>query len=449
MKEQLIQLGAEKLAEALINIAQYNEEAALVVERLISTEEENLKRFKTRLTSLKKSDRFISWRESSDFSNKLRDILDDLELANPAPNQGLKLISSFIKTDNEVLNRCDDSDGIIGEIYSSDARNLFITYARACDDKDWIEDLLFEFMHDDGFGVRESILDEGKEYLPKSNLQSLIQKFQRLSEKEENTYRKKSYLRFVEELARQINDPKLFEKTRTGDGESLSSYDCLCIAKVYLENEEPHCALSWANRVTDEPQFFEKMELLLKIHEKLQNHDEVVKIATSLFKRRRSTSTLNQLLSAVGNDKKDALLNEELKEISQEKNFSLSTIDFLIEQRLFEEGAHYIIKHGNSLNGDCYSSLLSIATCLEQTIHLLATSLIYRALLNSILQRAYSKAYPYAAQYLNNLDHLADKISNWQSFENHDQYKENLLINHGRKTSFWPKYKQFSETENE
>lgn len=227
MKEQLIQLGAEKLAEALIYIANYNDEAALVIERLISTEEENFKRFKTRLASLKNSDRFISWRESSDFSNKLRDILDDLELANPTPNQGLKLISSFIKTDNEILNRCDDSSGMIGGIYSTDARDIFIKYARACDEKDWIEELLFEFMHDDGFGVRESILDEAKEYLPKSNLQSLIQKFQRLSEKEENTYRKRSYLRFVEELARQTNNPQLFEKTRMCDGESLSSYDRL------------------------------------------------------------------------------------------------------------------------------------------------------------------------------------------------------------------------------
>lgn len=420
-----------------------------MIERIISTEEENFKRFKTRLASLKKSDRFISWGESSDFSNKLRDMLDDLELANPTPNQGLKLISSFIKTDNEILNRCDDSSGMIGGIYSTDARDIFIKYARACDEKDWIEELLFEFMHDDGFGVRESILDEAKEYLPKSNLQSLIQKFQRLSEKEENTYRKRSYLRFVEELARQTNNPQLFEKTRMCDGESLSSYDCLCIAKVYLENEELHCALSWAGRATDELQIFEKMELLLKIHEKLKNHDEVVKIAKSLFKRRRSSSTLNRYLSAVGNDKKDATLIETLKEISQEKSFSLSTVDFLIEQQLFEESAQYIIKHGNNLNGDFYSSLLPIATSLEHTKHHLATSLIYRALLDSILQRACSKAYPYGAQYLNKLDRYSDEISDWQSFENHDQYKENLLINHGRKTSFWPKYKQFSETENE
>jgi len=45
-REQLIQLGSEPLADALIDLAQYNDEASNLVERLIATPKENISRFK-------------------------------------------------------------------------------------------------------------------------------------------------------------------------------------------------------------------------------------------------------------------------------------------------------------------------------------------------------------------------------------------------------------------
>jgi hypothetical protein len=444
MKEKLIQLGAHKLAEVLIEIGETHADVVDLINRLIATPNENLKRFKTKLTSLKKSDHFISWKETDDFVLKLRDLLDDLQMGRPSPNQGLELIVAFFKTDDAILNRSDDSDGMIGQIYSYDARNLFIEYASSCDEKDWIEGLLYELILDDDFGVRESILEHAKEYLPKSNIQSLIKKFQERSELTDNKYKKGLYLRLVESLARQTNDPKLFEKTRTSDREPLSSRDCLDIAHVYVENEEPQTALSWAERA-DEKQCFGKKELLLKIHTKLKNHDEQMTIAKSLFKKNRSTQSFMQFLSIVGEDKKEVILKEELKEIFKENDFSLSTASFLVDQQLLEEGEKYIIAHESSLNGDFYGFLLSIVKSFEQAKFWLAASLIYRALLNSILDRAYSKAYPYGVRYLKKLDKYSLKISDWQSFDNHSQYKENLLSNHGRKSSFWTQYQKITE----
>lgn len=441
MKEKLIKLGVEKLAESLIDIGKTHSEVRQLIDRLIATPNENLKRFKTKLSSLKKSDRFIDWKETDDFAFKLKDLLDDLEMGNPSPSQGLELITAFIKTDNVILNRCDDSSGMIGQVYSYDARKLFIEYAKSCEKKDWVESIVFDLMLEDDFGVRDSVLDQAKNYLPEPNIRSLITKFQTQSEAEENQYKKRSYLHLVESLALQVNDPQLFEKTRTSDEKPLSSHDCIDIAEAYLKNEDAQTALSWANRASQE-RYSGKKELLLKIHEKLKNYDEQANISKSLFKENRSTKTLNQLLSIIGEDKKAAILEEELKEIFKEANFSLSNAAFLLDQQLFEDGEKYIIQHGSHLDGDFYDSLLPLAKNFEKKMHWLPASLIYRALLNSILDRAYAKAYPYGVRYLRKLDEHASLITKWKSFDDHTQYKESLRKNHGRKFSFWGRYEE-------
>ena len=68
-------------------------------------------------------------------------------------------------------------------------------------------------------------------------------------------------------------------------------------------------------------------------------------------------------------------------------------------------------------------------------------SIIYRALLYSILKRAVSKYYNHGVRYLKKLDSLSDRTTDWQNVQPHASYKEDLLRNHGRKSSFWSKYK--------
>ena len=70
----------------------------------------------------------------------------------------------------------------------------------------------------------------------------------------------------------------------------------------------------------------------------------------------------------------------------------------------------------------------------------LVTSLIYRSLLISILERGYTKAYPHGIRYLKNLDKLATSVTNWKEFNHHEAFKEQISEAHGRKRSFWSKY---------
>ena len=69
--------------------------------------------------------------------------------------------------------------------------------------------------------------------------------------------------------------------------------------------------------------------------------------------------------------------------------------------------------------------MLPLARGLEQG-YPLAASIVYRALLESILDRAQSKAYPHATRYLRRLGKLANKIRAWSPVTPHELYLQAL-----------------------
>jgi hypothetical protein len=61
-KQKMIALGAEALADTLLNLAVHSDEADDLIEQLIATPKENVQRFKNKIFNLKKSRRFVDWR---------------------------------------------------------------------------------------------------------------------------------------------------------------------------------------------------------------------------------------------------------------------------------------------------------------------------------------------------------------------------------------------------
>lgn len=76
----------------------------------------------------------------------------------------------------------------------------------------------------------------------------------------------------------------------------------------------------------------------------------------------------------------------------------------------------------------------------EKEHYPLAASLIYRSLLDSIMERKKTMAYGYGAHYLKKLDALAEGISDWQGVPDHQAFMTEFRAQHGRKYSFWDRY---------
>ena len=440
-RTQLIELGPEQLANILLELCDMYPVVADVVERLLATPDENIKRFKAKLASLKRSRKFISWHESGDFAQQLQQLLIDLEKGVKEPCAGVELVGRFFEADASIFNRCDDSNGVVGDIFSFSAANLFVSFASGCENKHFIADLVIKLNEDDGYGVRDSLFKRAGEYLPEATLRTMIDELWVKAEQATDDYQTGSWHRAIQMLAKQLQDAPLFEKARLGNTTpSVAAW--FDIAKVYVECGEPQIALIKLKQIPESEGFLlnERQQLLLGIFRQLGDAEAQTKIAWQIFNAHHDQTTLAQLLGCIGQDQRDAVINDVLNSIAQAPGFSYNDADFLLAVERIDELELYLLQRIEQLNGDLYFKLLPLAEALEKGGKLLISSLIYRALIDSILARAQSKYYHHGVKYLKKLDQLAPYVTDWQTWPTHNTYLAILQELHKRKSAFWSKY---------
>jgi len=377
-------------------------------------------------------------------AGELYELLGDIEACALDPCSGAKLVVAFFETDVGVLGHCDDSIGLVGDVYRFAARELFLQYAIECDEKKWLADLVLESNREDDYGVRDTLIDCAKSYLPEPEIRSMITRLQEWADEEVDKHARRRWLYRVESLAQQIGDAPLFEKTRKLSWGGTPTAACIDIAQVYYETGDPNTALSWLMRIPvgEEFQADERDELYLRIYGQLGDQERQAEVAWRIFRRMRSRERLDQLISIVGESQRDAIVSDEVVEILAQPTLSYSDAAFLLQIERFDDAETYLLDHADELNGDYYDRLLPMAEVLEATGRPIGATVLYRALLDSILRRAISKIYHHAVRYLKKLDLLATQVSDWGRIDNHSVYFEQLETNHGRKKSFWSRYER-------
>lgn len=440
-KKKLMQLGADSLSDALLDMAKSLDQVDDRVNQMVSTQEENIRAFKKKLSSLKRSTKFIDWRQSSDLADSLSQLLDELQACAPDPCLGVELVTAFYETDDSVFERSDDSNGSIGEVYVYDAKELFVLYASSCEDNEKIASLILRLCQKDDYSVRTSLMDSVGLFLEEPVIRDMVEKLQLIAAEQQEEYEKYHYYSILVSFVRQIKDAPLFEKTRLSiQGETPLAI--IEIAKVYLDCGEVETALSWILKKPEGSLRFndEYTKVLTEIYTKQGDTEGLAALLKKKFRALPSMGTLQELLNIIGDDAKEAFIDEEVEHILHDTMLRLNNLSFLLDCGKYDDAQTYLFARAADLDGILYETLLPLARTFDKQARYLATSLIYRSLLDSILERAYTKSYPYGVRYLHKMDSLAPLIPDWLSFADHAAYKESLLQIHGRKKSFWGQY---------
>jgi len=442
IRNQLIKLGPAVLADTLLELAGYSDEAAELVSRLVATADEKVTRFKDRIAELQNSGDFYDWRHVAAFGRELERLLDDVAESVKDCRAGVELMSLFFESDGVIFESCDDSSGEIGGIFQDSAAGIFAEFAAGCSDKQWIRNRLVKLLSEDGYGVRDSLLDDVGNYLPEEEIRTLIDQFSDRAEKETSTYQRRNWYRNIEQLAEVINDAQLFEAMRIKSLGKPNARACLDIGRVYLQSGDPKTARAWLERI-DEKNFIlesERDQLLRNIYSRLGDTDKLEETAWKQFRRSRSLEGLEELLEVIGRDQRESVILQQGKEILRETKFNSSDAAFLLATDQVDAAEKYLLQHAEQLDGDMYFDLLPLAEAMEEYGRYLVSIVVYRSLLDSILRRGYTRSYHHGVDYLEKLDILSSKINDWHQFPTHEQYKQDLHKTHGRKYSFWEKY---------
>jgi len=439
-----VQLGEEVLANALLELAARSSEADDMVARLIAKPQENIGRYQDKLRALRQMRRFVEWQESDSFAHELASILSDLKAGVTDPRTGVEQVVAFFELDEVIMENCDDSDGVIGDVFTSQARDLFWFYAGQCEDRDWVFDLAVTLSANDNYGVRDTLLDVPED-LPDATVRYFIERLWQLADNTSDSSSGRRWIRDVQVMARRLKDPDLFEKCAWMLEKDLSGPAMFEIAKVYLESGDAESALYWIERIPPKGAHgivWGYDDLLFQIHKQLNNTKEMANIAWKQFHAYRSERSFEALISAIGEEQRKKVIDDEARLIHQSEVFSPTDLAFLLHVERVQDAEDYVLRRVGQLDGSYYGSLVPIAEALESEGRFLASTLIYRSLLDSILQRAQSRAYHHGADYLKKLELMAPKISRWEGHMHHGHYVNGLRVSHGRKYGFWGQFRQ-------
>ncbi len=413
-RNQLIELGADMLADMLLSLCDTSPGADDLVTRVLATPEQNIKRYQDKLTRIKRDRSFYSWRESSTFVGQLHELLSDLEAGAINPCLGVELVGKFFEADAYIFERCDDSNGEVDDVFRYTAADLFVSFASRCENKEKIADLVITLNQKDDYGIRDCLFDRCNEFLLEPTLRTMVQQLWGMIGKGKVGHQPSNWPNAIQLLARQLKDAPLFEKARLDSG-NHSVAAMTDIAKVYLECGEPNVALSRLQAIPENETFMlnERQQLLLGIYHQLGDREAETGMAWQLFQKHRTQKTLTQLLDVIGHEHQQDGIDTEIRIIFQAPRLSYTDADFMLSTMRIDALEGYLFERIDQLDGHLYYSLLPLAEALEEHGRPLISTLIYRALIDSILTRALSKYYHHAVKYLKKIDRLAGTISDW------------------------------------
>lgn len=398
-------------------------------------------RFRAGLAAVKRRRRMFWGRDARELAGELAGLLADLRDAGVEGRLGVDLVAAFMRADRHVFEHCDDSSGYVGDVFRGDARRLFREFAGRCDDTAYLADLVFDLVCDDGYGVRDGLLKDVAQYLPEAVIRRIIVRFHGQAGTSDS-YVGRMALIFVAELARQIGDVDLFERATIERYGAVHPGAALDIAAMHIEHGDPRAGMAWLARIPDDDGYkrSDRDELMFDALGRLGMSAAQIDLAWAMLRRGRGPAALDQLISLIGEENRAAVIDGEATLILAGPGFQFSDLTFLINQGRFDDAETYLRDHVEQVDGWQYEFLTPLATTMRRQGRHFGASLIYRALVESILERATYNAYSHGARYLRFLDQMSASVSDWRGLPDHATWFAAIHAAHARKSSFWARY---------
>ncbi len=441
LKSQLLKVPPEKLIELLFELAGDKEVSWSKIERLVARPKENATRFSKRLRELKSRGGFVSWKYSSHFGAELTDLLKDLDSANPQVDEGFKLICDFYEADKDIFEQCDDSSGNIGDVFRSDALDLYAHFAKSHPDRKYVIAKTLDLVLKDGYGVRDYLISSAYRFLDKNELKQLFDLIVTASVNEKREYARDWKLASI---AKQLGDAPLFEKMHLRGIQNPSGKLLVEVAEVYFNTGDLDKAQEILNSIPTNDSFskYEQEELQKKIFLKQGKSKDLFEIVYKAFVAHPSEYTLRDLKPLVQDGELQKYIDEAKNRILAGTSWDTSSAEFLCHIGCFQELSDYVLKHHDNIDGTRYYSLPDLANHLISNRQILAATVLLRALIEGTVSKAKSKTYHHAVGYLLQLEDLAKNISDWSPITSHDVYFVALKKRPALKKSFWSRYQE-------
>lgn len=448
--DRLVALGAEKLAALILGETEVNAafakraKAALTGAQGVDAVAALIDR---RLAALERARGMVDWRKERAFAADLGAIVDTItgELGRNSPAQAAQRLLRFIDTHVSVFERIDDSNGRIQDVYWRAAGIIpEIVQRLSFDERDWLPDRLLASLTKDTHGLARNISIAAAPLLPALVLGAWDEALRQIEAPDNAVLDVRQAIADARGdvegyLALELRKPA-WRQNPLEAAERLRAAGRLDEALTWVRRERKG-GLAFATRedIADgRIQKFhdlEKIRLEARILDEKQDRKAAQALRWAAFETSLNADLLREYLRRL----EDFIEHEE-----QERAFavvtasphSYSALGFFIEWPRLDLAAKLVLDKRKIWDGRQYDALPDAAAALEHDFPEAAT-VLYRALLDSILDRAKSQAYGHGTRYLARLAALGAYVRDGGVVETHEVYLARIKQKHGRKAGFW------------
>lgn len=449
-KDNLKALGVDRLADLLVELS---EQDAVLTRKLrmaltaTHAKDRLGKEIEKRLRTIQRSRGFLPWDRIKPLATELdalrQSILDDV--ATTDVGQAISAMRLLVELAPSVYERSDDSSGYLSDVFREATSDLGSLWGRQAgrDPAVTVRDLL-TLLDNDGYGTCDHLIASCGEALGAAGAailrSTLLARLHDLpASKAKGDYRtdigRMQTLGHLKDLADTMSDVDAYiEAVSLSERQSASIGD---VARRLLDKERAHEALEWLDRETDETSRFrwENDDLRIEAREAVGDRDQAQSLRWKVFQERLSLPHWRAYQRHLSDY--DAIDAEE-QALNHIRNFPVRgvALSTLLEWPALDAAARLVREHTTELDGRDYGTLRPAADRLSESYPNEAT-LLYRLLVEAVLDKALSRYYPYAAKDLASCRLLAPMLTAPNGMETHEAFMIRLKAQHKRKLGFW------------
>jgi hypothetical protein len=295
----------------------------------------------------------------------------------------------------------------------------------------------------DEYGAREELLRRADLLLAEPALRGLAARFEaRLAQVLEasprgkhpptGTYRFSAALSL---LAEALRDPDIEVQATLRYSPDPNPVQRQRFAQAYLDADRPADALAWLQEPWDHLEG-SREGLLAEALERLGRFDESTPIRRRLFEGMLSEYQFQRWLEHLPEAAR-ADAEAHARQIAHRHEDLTAAAKLLIQLDDAQAAEARLLAEAGHIDGRDYCRLVPLAKMLRDYDCPRGETVVYRALLQGILDRAYARAYGHAARYLARLGEIAAGGADLHPLRSHEDFAAEIRQRHGRKPAFW------------
>ncbi|HEY2049533.1 MAG TPA: hypothetical protein VGH03_09330 [Caulobacteraceae bacterium] len=465
--ENLVALGVERLAVLLIDAAA--DDPSLRKRLVLAVAEGGgpkalIKAIDRRLAAIAGARGFVTWEKTRAYAGELDGLRDSISgaLAATEPAEAAPRLAAFIRLASKVMGRVEGSPERFADIFRAAVADLGAVWSRlphrnpaalAAEALDLLVADEDEICSGLAAAAAPALGEIGLAALG-TGLRTAMGDASADSRGAAASWRAQRLRRVLGEIADVSGDVDAFIALETEGGGYV---DVLAIAERLLDAGRAEEALAWLDRPAKPQRLrvmtyadlvdrrpgerrvrldWDREDLRIRALEALGRPKEAQAARWSLFEQDLDPRLLRDYLRPLPDFEDDEVLRRAFAVALAHPSIA-TTLAFLIAWPELTLAADLVMKRAGQLDGGLYYILVPAAEALaDRQPH--AAVVLYRRMIDDVLERGASRAYSHAASHLAASAALADRVD-WTRFrlQRHDDYVAALRRAHGRKTAFW------------